>query len=89
LKITYLFLSFIEQERDDNLMEEILKDELLRTLRSFQRDKSLGPNGLPMELYLEFFDFLLRVVEYSKSSSQMLAAFDKSFIAPILKTDNL
>jgi hypothetical protein len=45
-------------------------DELLQTLQSFQRDKSPGPNGLPMEFFLGCYEFiegdLIRVVENIK-----------------------
>jgi hypothetical protein len=49
-------------------MKGVVKDELRQTLQiSFQRDKSLGPNGLPMELFLGCYEFieydLIRVVE--------------------------
>jgi len=48
-------------------MEEVSKEELLMILRSFQKDKSLGPNGLFVELFLGCFYFIgedLRKVVY-------------------------
>jgi hypothetical protein len=73
-------------------MVEVSKEELLCVLHSFQKDKILGSNGLPMEFYLGCFDILgndfLKVVEYSRLSGQTLVAFNATFIALIPKTDD-
>jgi hypothetical protein len=58
LQVAYLFSRFINQEGNDQLMVEISKEELQVVLQSFQKDKSPGPDGLPIELYLECFDFI-------------------------------
>jgi hypothetical protein len=49
-------------------------------LSSFKQDKIPGPDGLPIELYLGFYDLLeedlLRVIEEVKSSGKVLGAFN-------------
>ena len=47
---------------DDNdnmrLMEVITDNELLKFLHSFQKDKSLRPDGWPVEFYIVFFELV-------------------------------
>jgi hypothetical protein len=73
-------------------MAKISKEELLSTLQSFQKDKSPDLDGLRIEFFLGFYDFigsnLLKVVEYSKSNSQTLNAFNSTFLVLITKSDN-
>jgi hypothetical protein len=92
LQVAYLFPSFINQVGNDHLMVEVTKDELLGVLHSFQKDKILGLYGLPIVFYLECFEFLgndlLKVVEYSRDTRKILAAFNTNFIALILKSNN-
>jgi hypothetical protein len=65
----------------------------LATIHNFQKYKIPRLDRLPVEFYSSFFDFLgvdlLRVVEYSRTSSQILAAFNTSFTMLIPKSDNL
>jgi hypothetical protein len=74
-------------------MKEVGKEELLQTLQSFQRDKSLGKNGILGELFLGFYefieDYLRRVVETNRTTRKMLGAFNTNFIEIISKEDNL
>jgi hypothetical protein len=73
-------------------MKEVGKEELQQTLQSFQRDKSPGPDGLPVELFLGCYEFieedLRRVVEATRTTGKMLGAFNTTFIALIPKEDN-
>jgi hypothetical protein len=48
IKLSSYFLDFVNPEDNQDLMVEVGKEQLLRTLQSFQKDKSLGPNGLPI-----------------------------------------
>jgi hypothetical protein len=70
-------------------MEEVGKEELLCILQSFQKDKILGLDGLPMEFFLGCYDFigedLRRVVEASRTIGKMLGAFNTTFLALIPK----
>jgi len=86
------FPRFIDQEGNAHIMAKVSKEELLGVLHSFQKDKSLSPDGFPVEFYLGCFDILgndlLRVVDYSRTSGQTLVAFNANFIALIPKIDN-
>lgn len=39
-------------------MVEVFKDELENVLHNFQKGKSPSPDGLPIEFYLECYDFI-------------------------------
>lgn len=92
IRLAILFPSFIDQEGNDSLIREVLASELLATLRSFQRDKRLGPDGWPVEFYLGFYDFfsgdLLKVVEESHREGYIHLPLNSTFIALIPKKDS-
>lgn len=75
-----------------NLMEEIIVEELTNVLHNFQKDKSPGSDGWPIEFFLETFENigvdLLKVVEESRVSGKILATFNSTFIDLIPKVDN-
>jgi len=58
IRLSHYLPRFIYLEDNQALMEEVGKEELHITLQSFQKDKSLGPDGLPMELFLNCYDFI-------------------------------
>ena len=74
------------------LMGEVSMEELSRVLQSFQKDKSPGPDGWPIEFFLGFFDFfgeeLLSVVEESHKARFIHGPFNTTFITLIPKVDN-
>ena len=65
--------------------------ELQKVLHSFQKDKSLGPNGWSVEFFMGLYDIfggnLLRVVEDSWQYSRMLDSFKYTCISLIPKLD--
>ena len=69
LVVLNLFLRMIKKEMQQDLMEEMSKEELNRTISSFQKGKSLGPDGFTLEFFLGFYesvkDDLLKVVRES------------------------
>ena len=73
-------------------MEEVTEEELKVALHSFQKDKSLGPDGWNIELFLGMYDLLsgdlLKVLEDTKLSGRLHVCFDSTFIALIPKVDN-
>jgi hypothetical protein len=73
-------------------MEEVSEKELLEVLQSFQKGKSPGPDGWPIEFYLGFYDLLgsdiLKVVEESRINGHIHEPLNSTFIALIPKTDN-
>lgn len=75
------------------LMLEVSKGELIEVLYSFQRDKSLGPDGWPIEVYMGFYELLggdlLWVVEESRAVGHIHAPLNSTFLASIPKLDNL
>jgi hypothetical protein len=73
------------------LFMEVNEHELKETLHSFQKDKSPGPDGWPIEFYIGFYDLLgvdlLHVVEESRRNGKMHAPFNSTFLALIPKKD--
>ena len=69
IRVAQLFPRFVDEEENRSLMGEVSMEELSRVLHSFQKDKSLGLDGWPVEFFLGFFEFfgeeLLSVVEES------------------------
>ena len=73
-------------------MKEVFDQELLAILHSFQKDKSLSPDGWPIELDLGFYDLngkdLLMVVEESRREGFIHAPLNSMIISLIPKKDN-
>ena len=92
VRITQYFPSFVNDEDNNAPMEEVLEEELNEVLHSFQKDKSLRPNGWSLEFFLGLYEIigsdLLKVVEESRESRKILSSFNSTFIALIPKTDN-
>jgi hypothetical protein len=87
LQVANLFPSFVDQEGNEYLMAEISKEELCKVMQSFYKDRSLGSDGLATDFYSGYFDFsrddLLRTVEYSQPTGQVLDPFNATFITLI------
>lgn len=70
-------------------MKEISNAKLLATLKSFQMDKSPGPDGWPFEFYLGFYKLfgtdLLKVVEESCLEGYIHPPLNATFITLIPK----
>ena len=58
INLSQLFPSFVTPKHNRDLMEEVLKDELKKTLHSFQKDKSPNPDGWTIEFFLALFSTL-------------------------------
>ena len=73
-------------------MEEISEEELKVALQSFQKDKSPGPDGWTIKLFIDLYDLLganiLKVVEDTHLFCKISACFNSTFIALIPKVDN-
>jgi hypothetical protein len=54
IRLSNSFPSFVKEEENQGLIKEVGKEELYQTLQSFQKDKSLGPDGLPVEFFLGY-----------------------------------
>jgi len=69
IRVAQLFPRFVGEDDNRMLMGEVSEMELSVVLHSFQKDKSPGPDGWPIEFFLGFFELiggdLLKVVEES------------------------
>ena len=87
-----MFPRFVDEVGNRDLMKEVSEEELKMVMGSFQKDKSLGPNGWTIDFFLALFDILgldlLQVIEDSRSSGWIPASFNTTFIALIPKSDN-
>ena len=45
MHLALFFLRFVDKEDNSALMDEVVEDELKEVLHSFQKDKSLSPDG--------------------------------------------
>jgi hypothetical protein len=90
--MTQSFPSFVIDDENQHLMEDVSKEELQVVLHSFQKDKSHSPKGWPMEFFLGFYEILeedlSRVMEESHTSKKVPTTFNTTFIALIPKNDN-
>ena len=55
LKVVLLFPIIISPEEAHCLVDPISLFEIEGSLKSFKKDRSLGPDGWPMEFFLHFF----------------------------------
>lgn len=56
LKVVANYLRMVGIEENEILFEVITKEELLKILNTFQKDKSVDPDGWLVEFYLDFFE---------------------------------
>jgi len=67
IKVAQLFPHFVEEDEVGSLMTHVTNKELIEVFHSFQKGKSSGPDGWPIEFYLGCFDILgsdlLKVIE--------------------------
>ena len=92
MKSAGFFPTSISEDNNDELIKVVTIQELKSILDMSKNDKSLGPDGIPVEVYRSLFDILgedlLRVVEDSWKSDKIPAAFNTTFIALIPKVDH-
>ena len=92
IRTAQLFLRFVEEDDNVVLMEEVTEGELKEVLHSFQKEKSLGPDGWTIEFFLDLFELLggdlLRVMEDTIIIERIPASFNSTFIALVPKVDN-
>ena len=90
IQIAQLFPRCVEEEDNAGLMAEILESEILGVLHSFQKDKSMGPDGWPIEFYLGFYDLLggglLKVVKESRLAGHIHTPLNSTFLVVIPNT---
>jgi len=86
------FTHFIDEDEAEPLLASVIDKELIEVLHSFQKGKSLSPNGWPIEFYLGYFDILgtdlLKVVEESRGRRHIHNPINTTFISLIRKSDS-
>lgn len=82
-----------DAESNVELFRPASLEEVLDVLKSFAKDKCLGPNGWTVEFFLHYFDIMgqhiLDIVEESKTSGMMSGAINSTFLALLPKSSNL
>ena len=91
LDIADKYPSDICEAENLELMFPVTIEEIQSILTVNKNDKSLGPDGIPVEVFRALFDVLgsdlLRVIEDSRCFGKIPAVFNTTFIALIPKTD--
>eukprot|EP00253_Pinus_taeda_P036198 PITA_36198 len=91
IRTTQCFPRFTEEGADDELSAPVTKEEVEAAMKSMGKDKSPGPDGCTVELFLHFFDLIgsdiVDVVEESRLRGEIYKPFNSTFIALIPKKD--
>lgn len=92
IRTTQAFPRFVEEDDAELLFKAVDKEEVEWIIKAMPRDKSLGPDGWTIELFIHFFDIigdeLTEVVEESRKKGEIYSSFNTTFIALIPKTEN-
>ena len=92
IRLAQMLPGFVDEGGNRDLMREVTEAELKKVMDSFQKDKSLGPDGWSIDFFLDLYDILgknvLQVIEDSRTSRWIPASFNSTFIALIPKLDN-
>eukprot|EP00253_Pinus_taeda_P034952 PITA_34952 len=91
MRAAQCFPSFLEEDEATELTNPVSKEEVEAAMKSMGKDKSPGPDGWTIELYLHFFDLIgsdiTEVVEESRLKGEIYKPFNSTFIALIPKKD--
>ena len=89
LKVIKLFPSFIPKVDVGVFTSQVTLTEVEGAFKGFKRDKSPGPDGWLVELFLWFFDLvgkdLLRVVELLRIEGKVIKSINSIFFTLIPK----
>ena len=89
LKVVHLFPSFINGDERESFTCQISLDEIESALKYFKKDKAPGPDGWPVEFYLDIFYIfgleLLDLLETSRIEGRVSPSLNSTFIALIPK----
>lgn len=87
-----LFPQMFNDEINDQIFQLVTKEELLKTLKIFKKDKCPGPDGWSIEFFCHFFEFiksdLLKMVEESRVSGCIHPKITSAYITLIPKKEN-
>eukprot|EP00253_Pinus_taeda_P010845 PITA_10845 len=86
------FPRFIEEDEAEDLTIPVTKEEIEEAMKLMGKDKSPGPNGWTIELFLHFYEQIgaeiTEVVEESRLKGVIYRPFNSTFIALIPKKDD-
>eukprot|EP00253_Pinus_taeda_P002811 PITA_02811 len=92
LQTAQSFPRFIEEDETEALSSPVTKEEVEAAMKLMGKDKSPGPDGWTIELFLHFFDQLgseiTEVIEESRQKGTVYRPFNSTFIALIPKKDD-
>eukprot|EP00253_Pinus_taeda_P033136 PITA_33136 len=92
IRIAQCFPRFVDEEEAEEAMTPVTKEEVEGVIKSMAKEKSPGPDGWAIELYLHFFDLigeeLIEVVEETRIKGEVYSPFNATFIALIPKKEN-
>ena len=80
-----------DQAKNEALFSPVTEKELFEIMKSFKKDKSLGPDGWSIDFFIHFFDLckrdLLSMVEASRISGSIHSYTSSTYIALIPKKE--
>eukprot|EP00253_Pinus_taeda_P027835 PITA_27835 len=92
IRTAQCFPRFIEEVETEVLSAPVSKEEVDAAMKTMGREKSPGPDGWTIELFLHFFDLIgpdiTEVVEESRRKGEIYKPFNSTFIALIPKKDD-
>jgi hypothetical protein len=90
--IARIFSHFVTEEDTLLLDSPCTLQEIWEVLKSFAKDKILGPDGWTVKVFLQFFDLVgskqLEVVEDTRSCGKVIISVNSNFLTLIPKVNN-
>ena len=91
LRVIRIFPHMTSDEDVDYFLKPITIQEVEAVLRGFKKDKSLGPDGWPVEFFLAIFylvgEDLVLAAEQARTSGKMSSALNSTFLTLIPKCE--
>eukprot|EP00253_Pinus_taeda_P019430 PITA_19430 len=91
IRTAQCFPKFLEEDEAKDLNGEVSKEEVEATIKSMAKEKSPGPDGWSIELFLHFFELIgaeiTEVVEEARKKGEVYSPFNATFIALIPKKE--
>eukprot|EP00253_Pinus_taeda_P035564 PITA_35564 len=92
LRTAQCFPRFVEEEEAEDLSRPVSKEEVEAEMKIMAKDKSPGPDGWTIELFLFFFELIgseiTDVIEESRLKGEVYRPFNATFTALIPKKDD-
>eukprot|EP00253_Pinus_taeda_P022219 PITA_22219 len=92
MRTAQCFPRFIEGDEAEDISGPVSKEEVEAAMKTMGKEKSPGPDGWTIEIFLHFFDLIgpdiTEVVEESRRKREIYKPFNSTFIALIPKKDD-